>query len=141
MTSINKVILIGNVGNNIKIVNTKNDKEMAMFSLATSKKWKDKESGEYVQNTEWHNIIVYAPYLIELIKNNFTTGSKVFIEGSLKTNIVTTSEGIEKKYVNIIVTQHDGQIILFNNKPLNENTNVPEEVINKYDASYDDIPF
>src|ERR1700727_953689 len=111
MTSINKVILIGNVGNNIKIVNTKNDKEMAMFSLATSKKWKDKESGEYVQNTEWHNIIVYAPYLIE---NNFTTGSKVFIEGSLKTNIVTTSEGIEKKYVNIIVTQHDGQIILFN---------------------------
>lgn len=82
---LNKCILIGNVGKTPEIRTTQDGREIGSFSLATSDSWKDKNTGERKEKTEWHKIVVFNPGIIEVIKKYVKKGSKLYIEGSLQT--------------------------------------------------------
>lgn len=105
--SINKVILVGNVGQEPEIRSTQDGKEIANFSLATSESWKDKNSGEKREKTEWHRVVVFSQGLVGVIKNYVKKGSKLYIEGSLQTRKWTDSQGVDK-YTTEIVLQNYG---------------------------------
>ncbi len=103
--SINKVILVGNVGQDPEIRSTSDGREIANFSLATSESWKDKNSGEKKEKTEWHRIVVFSPGLAGIVKNYVKKGTKVYVEGSLQTRKWTDNQGVEK-YTTEVVLQN-----------------------------------
>lgn len=103
--SINKVILVGNVGQDPDIRTTQDGREIANFSLATSESWKDKSSGERRERTEWHRIVIFSQGLVGIVKNYVKKGTKLYIEGSLQTRKWTDKDGAEK-YTTEIVLQN-----------------------------------
>lgn len=94
--SVNKVILVGNVGQDPEIRSTQDGREIANLSIATSESWKDKSSGEKKEKTEWHRLVVFSPGLVGIVKNYVKKGSKLYIEGSLQTRKWTDNQGVEK---------------------------------------------
>jgi len=94
--SINKVILVGNVGQDPEIRSTQDGREIANFSLATSESWKDKSTGEKREKTEWHRVVVFSQGLVNIVRSYVKKGSKLYVEGSLQTRKWTDSQGIEK---------------------------------------------
>ena len=135
--SINKVILIGNLGKDPEVRYFQNGDGVANFTLATSKSWKDKESGEKKAQTEWHNIVVFLG-LVDVCKKYLHKGDKVYVEGYLKT----------EKYEKDGVTHYATKIVVDNlqmlgNKPSTEgaydNASPMPPVEDK--AFDDDIPF
>ncbi len=103
--SINKVILIGNVGGDPEIRNTNDGREIASFSLATSESWKDKNTGEKKDKTEWHRLVVFSQGLVGIVKSYVKKGSKLYIEGQLQTRKWTDNNGVDK-YTTEIVLQN-----------------------------------
>jgi single-strand DNA-binding protein len=101
--SINKVILVGNVGQDPEIKSTGDGRELATFSLATTESWKDKNSGEKKDKTEWHRIVIFSPGLVNIAKSYVKKGSKLYIEGQLQTRKWTDNAGIEKYSTEIIL--------------------------------------
>ncbi len=101
--SINKVILVGNVGQDPEIRSTQDGREIANFSLATSESWKDKNSGERKEKTEWHRVVIFSPGLVGIVKNYVKKGSKLYIEGSLQTRKWTDGSGVEKFTTEIVL--------------------------------------
>lgn len=114
--SINKVILIGFLGKDPEIRNTKDGKEIASFSLATTESWKDKSSGERKSKTEWHNVVVFNSGIAGVIKNYVKKGSKLYVEGSLETRKWTDKNGVERYSTEIVVKNFDGKIELLDKK-------------------------
>lgn len=92
---INKVILIGNLGADPEMRQTQNGTPVANLSLATSDTWKDKQSGEKKQATEWHRVAFFGP-VAEIASKYLTKGSKVYVEGAIRTNKYTDKEGVER---------------------------------------------
>ncbi|MBU6339350.1 MAG: single-stranded DNA-binding protein [Rickettsiales bacterium] len=103
--SVNKVILVGNVGQDPEIRTTSDGREIATFSLATSESWKDKNTGEKRDKTEWHRIVIFSQGLVGIVKNYIKKGSKLYLEGSLQTRKWTDKDGVEK-YTTEIVLQN-----------------------------------
>lgn len=108
--SVNKVILIGNLGKDPEIRTTQDGKEIANLTLATSESWKDRNTGERREKTEWHRIVVFNDGLIGVIKNYLHKGSKVYIEGALQTRKWTDQSGVEK-YSTEVVLQGFGSVL------------------------------
>lgn len=133
---VNKVILVGNVGEDPRVNYTKNGKAVASLSLATSLSWKNKETGTEEEHTEWHKIVFFGR-LAEIISEFVKKGIKIYVEGSIKTREYTDSSGITHKITEII--GNDLQIFSgFPNKnsPQIKSSEKPE------DTFYDDnIPF
>ena len=98
--TVNKAILLGSLGINPEIKTTQSGKEIGRFTLATSETWKDKNTGEKQQKTEWHNITVFGDKCKVL--SYLEKGSKVFVEGKITTEKYTDSNGIEKYATKII---------------------------------------
>lgn len=107
---VNKVILIGNVGQDPEIRSTQDGKEVATFSLATSERWRDKNSKEVKEKTEWHRVVVFAQGLVGVIKSYVKKGAKLYIEGQLQTRKWTDSNGADR-YSTEIVLQNFNAII------------------------------
>lgn len=103
--AINKVILVGNLGQEPEIRSTSDGREIATFSLATSESWKDKNSGEKREKTEWHRVVIFSQGLVGIVKNYVKKGSKLYIEGSLSTRKWTDKDGVEK-YTTEVVLQN-----------------------------------
>lgn len=101
--SINKVILLGNLGKDPEIRTMGNGEELATFSIATSDKWFDKKTNEKKERTEWHKIVCYSKGLVGIIKQYVYKGSQVYIEGSLQTRKWTDKQGVEKYTTEIIM--------------------------------------
>ncbi len=93
--SINKVILVGNVGQDPEIRSTQDGREIANFSLATSESWKDKNSGEKRDKTEWHRVVIFSQGLVGITKNYVKKGSKLYLEGQLQTRKWTDNQGVK----------------------------------------------
>jgi single-strand DNA-binding protein len=100
--SVNKVILVGNVGQDPKINVTRNGKKMARFSVATSKRWRD-ESGERMESTTWHNVVVFNDNMAAEVERTIGKGSRVYVEGELN-NRKWNDDGVEKWMTEIIVS-------------------------------------
>ena len=101
--SINKVILLGNVGGDPEIRNTSDGREIASFSLATTEYWKDKNTGERKDKTEWHRIAVFSQGLVGIVKNYVKKGSKLYIEGQLQTRKWTDANGVDKYNTDVVL--------------------------------------
>jgi single-strand DNA-binding protein len=106
---LNKAILIGHVGKDPEIKNV-NGKPMAQFSIATSESWKDKDSGERKQKSEWHRIVCFQEGLVNIIKQYVKKGSKVYIEGQI-VHRKWDDNGVEKSMTEINIKQR-GKLVL-----------------------------
>ena len=119
--SINKVILIGNLGNDPEIRTTQNGKELANFSIATSESWKDKETGERKERTEWHRIVIFSPGLVNIVKQYLNKGSKVYIEGALQTRKWEDNDGKERYSTEIVLQGFSSVLTMLDSKGANSN--------------------
>ncbi|QIT35851.1 single-stranded DNA-binding protein [Wolbachia endosymbiont of Brugia pahangi] len=114
--TVNKVILVGNLGRNPEIRTMQNGKEMANFSIATSEGWTDKFSGVRSEKTEWHNIIIFSEGLVKVVKDFVRKGSKVYIEGSLKTRKWTDQNGSERYTTEVVLQNFNGTLTLLDSR-------------------------
>jgi len=105
--SVNKVILVGNLGNDPEIRTFGNGGKVANFSIATSESWRDKQSGEKREKTEWHRIAVFGEGLVGVIERYVKKGSKLYIEGKLQTRKWQDRDGNDK-YTTEVVLQGPG---------------------------------
>lgn len=110
MSTINRVILIGNLGKEPEIRSMPNAKQVASFSLATSETWRDKNSGEQVNKTEWHNIVVFNEGLINVIKNYLHKGTKIYLEGAIQNRKWTDSNNIERYITEIVLGPYNSML-------------------------------
>ncbi len=101
---VNKVVLIGNVGKDPLISNSRYGKPIARFSLATSKRWKD-ESGERMESTVWHNVVVFNETIAKEVERTIRKGSYVYVEGELANRKWTDNDGIERWITEIVVSR------------------------------------
>jgi len=154
MSSLNKVTLIGNVGQSPKISFTKDGSQIANFSLATSELWKDKVTGERKSKTEWHRIVVMNDRIVDVIDRFVRSGSRIYVEGQLQTRKWTDNSGVDRYSTEIIIGRFRGDILLLDSRPdVAESTDAledkPVEVKleqktfdpSKPTAEDDDIPF
>lgn len=114
--SINKVILVGNVGKDPEIRSTHDGKEIANFPLATSESWRDKQTGERKDKTEWHRIVIFNEGLVNIIKNYVHKGSKLYIEGSLHTRKWNDHSGVEKYTTEIVLQGYNCTLTILDSK-------------------------
>lgn len=113
--SINKVILIGNVGKNPDIRTTQDGREITSFSLATSESWKDKATGEKKKKTEWHNIVIFNPGISNIVKSYVKKGSRLYIEGSLQTR-KWNKDGVDHYTTEVILQAFNSALVLLDGK-------------------------
>ena len=111
-SSLNKVMLIGNLGQDPEIRSFQSGGRVASFSLATSESWKDKASGERKEKTEWHRISVLSEPLVALCERYLKKGSKAYIEGQLETRKWKDQAGQERSTTEIVLRPYAGEITL-----------------------------
>lgn len=144
--SVNRVILLGNIGADPVIRTTQDGKKIATFSLATSEKWKDKQSGESKDKTEWHRVVVFSDGLSSVVQNYVKKGSKVYIEGALQTRKWSGNDGVEKYTTEIILQGFGCKLEIIDNRKDLESTNNSSSYDENEDIHgstniEDDIPF
>ncbi len=93
--SVNKVILVGNLGKDPKVANLNSGDRVVSFTLATSETWKDKNSGERRESTEWHNIVIYNENIGRVVEQYCKKGTKVYLEGQFQTRKYNDQSGAE----------------------------------------------
>lgn len=108
--SVNKVILIGNLGKDPEIRSTQDGREIANLTVATSESWKDRNTGERKEKTEWHRVVIFNEGLVGIAKNYLKKGAKVYLEGSLQTRKWTDQSG-QEKYTTEVVLQGFGSAL------------------------------
>ena len=111
---LNKVILIGHLGQDPEIKKTNDGKEFAVFSIATSERWKTKD-GEKKEKTEWHRVVCFSEGLVGVIKSYVKKGSKIYIEGSLTTR-KWDDNGVDRYATEINIKQRGGVVCLLDRK-------------------------
>ena len=114
--SLNKVTLVGNIGRDPEVRSFQNGSKVCNLSLATSERWKDKETNEPKEKTEWHRIVVFNDKLVEIIEKYVHKGSKVYIEGQLETRKWTDTSGTEKYSTEVVLRPYRGEIIFLDSK-------------------------
>ena len=137
--SINKVILVGNLGDDPKVSNTNSGAKVVNLNLATSDSWKDRASGERVTRTEWHRVVIFNPGLVEVAERYLRKGSKVYLEGQLQTRSWEDNSG-QKRYTTEVVLQNfNGNLVMLDGKgdgvPVGGN-----DVFSASDSGWDSTP-
>ncbi len=110
--SLNKVLLIGRLGNDPEIKQMTNGKSVARLSVATSETWKDKNSGERKEKTEWHRVVIFNEGLVGVVKQYLKKGSQVYIEGQIQTTKYTDNNGQEKYSTQIILQGYNSTLTM-----------------------------
>jgi single-strand DNA-binding protein len=101
--SVNKVILVGNLGKDPEIRRTNDGRPIANLSVATSESWRDKNTGERKEKTEWHRVVIFNEGLCKVVEQYLKKGSKVYLEGQLQTRKYTDKEGVEKYSTEVVL--------------------------------------
>jgi single-strand DNA-binding protein len=114
--SVNKVILIGNVGKDPEIRTMQDGREVASITLATSDSWKDRATNERKERTEWHRITVFSEGLVGIVKHYVKKGSKVYVEGALQTRKWVDNNGIERYTTEVVLQNFGGTLTLLDNR-------------------------
>jgi single-strand DNA-binding protein len=109
--SLNKVMLIGNVGADPEIRNLDANRSVANFSIATSQSWKDKQTGEKKEVTQWHRIVVWVDGMIGVIEKYVKKGSKIYVEGELQTR-KWEKDGVDHYTTEVVLTGFDAKLVL-----------------------------
>ncbi len=114
--SINKVILIGNVGKDPEIRSMQTGGKIANLTLATSETWNDKASGERKEKTEWHRVVVFNERVADVVERFVKKGDKLYVEGSLQTRKWTDQSGQEKFTTEVVVDRFRGDITMLSGR-------------------------
>ena len=114
--SINKVILVGNVGQDPEVRTLSDGREIANFSLATSESWKDKSTGEKKEKTEWHRVVIFSQGLVNIVKNYVKKGTKLYVEGSVQTRKWTDAQGVEKFTTEIVLQNFNSSLQILDSR-------------------------
>ncbi len=149
--SINKVILVGNLGKEPEIRMSSNGAKIAQLSVATTDSWKDRQSGERQEKTEWHRVVIFNPNLADIAEKYLKKGSKVYVEGALQTRKWTDNAGVDKYTTEIVLGNFRGELTLLDGRsgPSDEGFGGGSSSAGGWDASIpaggdvmdDDIPF
>ncbi len=110
--SVNKVILIGNLGRDPEVRHTNDGLPIVNMSLATSESWRDKASGERRERTEWHRVVIFNEKLGEVAQKYLRKGSKVYLEGQLQTRKWTDNQGVEKYSTEVVLQRFRGELTM-----------------------------
>lgn len=114
--SLNKVMIIGNLGADPDVRSMTSGDEVCNLSIATSESWNDKASGEKKERTQWHKIVIFNPNLVKVAKNYLKKGSKVYIEGQIETRKWTDKEGKDQYTTEIVLRPYRGELTMLDGK-------------------------
>ena len=110
--SVNKVILVGNLGRDPEIRSTQDGMRIANLAVATSETWRDKMSGERKERTEWHRVVIFNERLAEVAEKYLKKGAKVYVEGALQTRKWTDNSGQERYTTEIVLQRFRGELTM-----------------------------
>lgn len=114
--SVNKVILVGNLGADPEIRRTQDGRPIANLSVATSESWRDKNSGERREKTEWHRVVIFNEGLCKIAENYLRKGSKVYLEGQLQTRKWTDQSGQDKYSTEVVLQGFNGNLTMLDGR-------------------------
>ena len=145
--SLNRVMLIGRLGQDPEVRSTQDGRSLCTFSIATSESWNDKNTGEKREKTEWHRIVVFNEGLVNIIQQYVKKGSNVFIEGQLQTRKWEDKDGIEKYTTEVVLQGFNSTFKMLDGRNTNsiennfdQNNSISDS--GNFDADIDDdIPF
>jgi single-strand DNA-binding protein len=114
--SVNKVILVGNLGRDPEIRSLNSGDRVANLSVATSETWRDRNSGERRERTEWHRVVIFNDNLVKVAENYLRKGSKVYLEGALQTRKFTDQSGQEKYSTEVVLQKFRGELTMLDGR-------------------------
>jgi single-strand DNA-binding protein len=114
--SVNRVILVGNLGRDPEIRTTQAGERVATLSLATSESWNDKQSGERRERTEWHRVVIFNDRVTDVAERFLRKGSKVYVEGSLQTRKWTDQSGQERFSTEVVLSRYRGELTMLDTR-------------------------
>ncbi len=140
--SVNKVIIVGNLGTDPEVKAFDNGGEVVNMSIATSENWKDRNTGERRERTEWHRVAIFNPGLVTVAKNYLKKGSKVYIEGQLETRKWTDQSGADRYSTEVVLRPFRSELTMLDSKgagaPASSGGSQPTGAAGQVD---DEIPF
>tara|TARA_B100000575_G_scaffold248746_1_gene214804 strand:+ start:125 stop:583 length:459 start_codon:yes stop_codon:yes gene_type:complete len=149
--SLNKVLLIGRLGNDPEIKQMTNGKNVARLSVATSETWKDKNSGERKEKTEWHRVVIFNEGLVGVVQQYLKKGSQVYIEGQIQTTKYTDNNGQEKYSTQIVLQGYNSTLTMLGssnsisktdeNNMNQDSSSLPSDNNVKLNELDDEVPF
>ena len=110
--SINKVILVGNIGQDPQTRTMQNGQKVVSFSLATSDRWRDRQTGEQKEQTEWHRVVIFNPNLVEVAERMLQKGTKLYLEGALRTRKWQNQQGVDTYTTEVVLNQFGGTMVI-----------------------------
>lgn len=110
--SVNKVILVGNLGRDPEVRQIQDGTKVVSFSVATSERWRDRQSGENREKTEWHRVVIWNEKLGEIAERYLRKGSTVYVEGALQTRKWTGQDGQERQTTEVVISRFRGELTL-----------------------------
>ena len=146
--SINKVILVGNIGQDPQVRTMQSGQKVVSFSLATSDRWRDRQTGEQKEQTEWHRVVIFNPNLVEVAERMLQKGTKLYLEGSLRTRKWQNQQGVDTFTTEVVLNPFAGQMVILSGAKTMDGASdagetpapQPREEVNIEDIA-DDIPF
>src|ERR1700746_2801408 len=114
--SVNKVILVGNLGRDPEIRSTNDGTRIANLNLATSESWRDKNTGERKERTEWHRVVIFNERLVDVVEKYVKKGSKLYVEGALQTRKWTDNTGAEKYSTEVVLQRFRGELTMLDGR-------------------------
>jgi single-strand DNA-binding protein len=132
--SVNKVILVGNLGRDPEVRSFQNGGKVVNLRIATSETWRDKQSGERKERTEWHSVAIFNENLAKVAEQYLKKGSKVYVEGQLETRKWQDQSGAERYTTEVVLRQYRGELTLLDGRDGGGGASIGD------DRGYDDAP-
>src|ERR1700752_3309960 len=123
--SVNKVILVGNLGRDPEVKRLNSGDPVVNLSVATSESWRDKASGERKERTEWHRVVIFNENLAKVAEQYLRKGSKVYLEGQLQTRKYTDKDGAEKYSTEVVLQRFRGELVMLDSRGDGERSERP----------------
>jgi single-strand DNA-binding protein len=140
--SLNKAIIIGSLGRDPEVRHTQDGKPIVNLTVATSETWRDKNTGERKEKTEWHRVVIFNENIAKVAEQYLRKGSSVYIEGQLQTRKYTDKDGAEKYSTEIVLQNYRGELVMLGNKGDGTSDRPKQETQRKFSDDLDDsVPF
>ena len=114
--SVNKAILLGNLGRDPEIRSMQSGAKMASFSIATSKRWKDRNTQEQKEKTSWHNVVAFGDGLVDIVEKYVKKGSKIYVEGEIQTRKWQDKDGNDRYSTEVILQGYNSNLTLLDSR-------------------------
>ena len=136
--SVNKVILVGNLGKDPEIRHTQDGRPICNLSVATTESWRDKNSGEKREKTEWHRVVLFSEGLCKVAENYLKKGSKVYVEGQLQTRKWQDNNGVDKYSTEVVLQNYGGTLQMLDSRASGGGAQMGGGMQDNNQVSYDD---